>query len=80
MLGASLRESSLNELAQTWLRIARRKFQDADFEQNPMGKRLIEHGAVCYFNCARELQKAIQAGDTLPNLSPKVLTQDTERP
>lgn len=71
---------TLIELSDLWLKRARRALQDADFEQNPMGKRLIEHGTVCYFNCARELQKAIQTGELPPQLGFEVLAQETKRP
>lgn len=42
-----------------WERRARRKLIDAERETNPMGRRLIEHGAMCYFNCAQELKAAV---------------------
>jgi hypothetical protein len=48
-------------LIDEWEGYARRAFVNAERESDPMGKRLIEHGAMCYFNCAQELKKAVQA-------------------
>jgi hypothetical protein len=55
------RREKLMALAENWLRIARRKFVDAETESYPAGKRLIEHGALCYLNCAEELKAALHA-------------------
>ncbi len=46
-------------LIERWENIARRKFADGESESDPMGKRLIEHGAICYTNCALELRVCI---------------------
>jgi hypothetical protein len=59
------------ELADQWLKRARRKFHDAEGEQDVSGKRLIEHGAICYFNCSEELRKLadeLAASHTQPKL------------
>ncbi len=48
-------------LIDEWEGYARRAFVNAERESDPMGKRLIEHGAMCYFNCAQALKKASQA-------------------
>jgi hypothetical protein len=45
------------ELADIWIKRARRKFRDAEGERDMAGKKLIEHGATCYFNCSEELRK-----------------------
>ena len=50
---------SLIDLAVKWENVARRKWQDAEIETEPMGKKLIEHGAICYQNCARELREVL---------------------
>jgi len=71
---------TLMELSDQWMTQARIRFRDAALEQDPMGKRLIEHGATCYFNCARELQRAIQTGDVPPNFGLEILKKDTESP
>lgn len=49
-----------------WEHRARRKFIDAEKERDPMGRRLIEHGAMCYFNCAQELRAAAQGAASPP--------------
>lgn len=49
----------LQELVHQWERQARRKFADAARENDPIGKRLIEHGAMCYFNCSQDLKEAL---------------------
>lgn len=51
-------------LVSQWEDIARRKWIDSKTENDPMGKKLIEHGAFCYQNCARELREALT--DSLP--------------
>lgn len=51
----------LEALFVTWEKRARNKFRSAEREKDVMGKRLIEHGAMCYFNCAQELKEALAA-------------------
>ena len=48
-------------LVDLWEKRARRKWYDAKHEKNAMGKRLIEHGAECYQNCARELREVLSS-------------------
>jgi hypothetical protein len=72
--------NDLLKLSNNWMNISRRKFEDAGSEKDPMGKKLIEHGAIAYFNCARELQRAIQSGDVALNFDLEVLQQDTKSP
>lgn len=43
-------------LRRKWLLLAQSKMVSAKNEPNPIGRRLIEHGAMCYFNCAEELK------------------------
>ena len=52
-------DTGILTLASKWEDIARRKWTDAKIEKDPMGKRLIEHGANCYQNCALELREAL---------------------
>lgn len=47
-------------LIDNWEDKARRAFYDAESETNVMGKRLIEHGAMCLFNCALSLKEALK--------------------
>jgi hypothetical protein len=53
-------------LAEQWMTRASRKFRDAAGEQNADGKRLIEHGATCYFNCSEELRKLVDELQSSP--------------
>lgn len=58
----------LVRLSDCWNGRAAKKFMDAKGENDEMGRKLIEHGAMCYFNAARELEevlKQIQA-DAVP--------------
>lgn len=57
----------LTDLACHWENIARRKWIDSEAEDDPMGKRLIEHGAMCYQNCARELSEVLTSSLPLPS-------------
>ena len=54
-------------LALQWEALARNKFASAENEADPMGRRLIEHGAMCYFNCAEELRAAIPTSSLPPS-------------
>jgi hypothetical protein len=58
---------TLDELIANWEHHARRKWYDAEREKNPMGKKLIEHGAICYQNCARELSEALILVSPVPS-------------
>lgn len=51
---------------------ARRAWKRAETEKDPMGKRLIEHGAVCTQNCASELKEC------LASISPQPLNTQKE--
>lgn len=59
--GDAMETEGLNCLVAQWKHLAKCKFQSAQHEKDPMGKRLIEHGAICYLNCARELKEALAA-------------------
>jgi hypothetical protein len=59
-------QSILINLVNRWEDIARRKWTDSEVEDDPMGKKLIEHGALCYQNCARELKEALTSSLPLP--------------
>ena len=49
----------LIDLAKSWEQQSKIRFQNAEHEKNDMGKRLIEHGAVCYFNCSEQLKSLV---------------------
>lgn len=78
--------SQLAELIRKWGTSASKRFADAKFERDPMGKRLIEHGAVVLYNCCRDLEALLlaeqtgQAGNVLRDLSLEVLQQNTKGP
>jgi len=79
-MGSEKERQSLQQLANDWERIAASKFASADHEPDPMGKRLIEHGAICYWNCAQQLRKAIEAGDAAADFDLEKVQQNAERP
>ena len=51
----------LEALVEQWESRARRAFYDAEQERDPMGKMLMEHGAVCCINCAEDIKKVLKA-------------------
>ncbi len=60
-------------LIEKWENTARNKFRSSERKKDnpanrPTGKQFIEHGAICYTNCARELRAA------LVSVSPQVST------
>jgi len=54
-------KEELEKLVNDWEKWSRKKFKDAAHEEDPMGKRLIEHGAICYFNCAQDIKNLLTA-------------------
>ena len=54
------KSAALRALARTWTARARSRWVSARNERAPMGKLLIENGAMCYLNCAEELLKALR--------------------
>jgi len=74
----------LNELllniSNKWLHTAKCKFKSAEQEPDVMGKRLIEHGAKCYFNCAKELQLHAQSWEPTFNFLAEVIKQNSKCP
>lgn len=63
----------LRLLIKGWSSRARAKFQSAKMqpETDEFGRRFIEHGAVCYVNCARELEEFLETGKVLNRLALK---------
>lgn len=53
-------ESTVRALSDLWRRRATRAMECAAAQDpaDEFGRRFIEHGAMCYFNCARELMEA----------------------
>lgn len=56
-----LSHALLMRLIQSWEQSARSQFQCAQRTIDPMGKRLVEHGGMCYHNCAADLRRALGA-------------------
>lgn len=55
-LAPSANDDPLEKLAEQWELSARKQFECGERTGDPMGKRLVEHGAVVLFNCASELR------------------------
>jgi hypothetical protein len=55
---------ALRAIDQEWRRLARKKLAEAPLEPDPMGRNLIAHGGMCYFNCAQALRKAVPELET----------------
>ena len=81
--GPSERRELLLELQEKWRQRAAKAFADAKLEQDPMGKRLIEHGAVCHFNCMMDVRKMLGLGlpgEPAGNLPLEVVNENGEGP
>jgi|GEM_PF-5224884 len=59
MTAKSQQQARLEKLLEQWEHTARRRFDDIQFEKTEHGKELLRATAVCYFNCASELRKAL---------------------
>jgi hypothetical protein len=60
--------AALMSLVLEWERSARSQLRCAERTDDPMGKRLVQHGGMCYFNCAQALRQHLHAA--LPQPSP----------
>jgi|GEM_PF-3091990 len=67
--------AALDLLMKKWKHLVRRKFFDAEREQTLMGRRFIEHGAMCYFSCWQDLKEVLQP--STPVISPAPLEPQT---
>jgi hypothetical protein len=65
-----IQEDALIAIAERWEARARRKFADAERENDPMGRWLIEHGATCLVNCAIEIRAIQDASCLRPSTIP----------
>lgn len=76
--------AALVDLLHKWGNDAGRRMADAQHEKDPMGKRLIEHGAVCLFNCCLDVRHVLglgfPEGDVTSDLPPQVVDQDRKGP
>lgn len=71
----------LHQLMQAWALEAKRRLESGKLETDPMGRRLIEHGGVVYFNCLNELGELLHgAGNGLSGLRLENVSQDAEAP
>lgn len=52
-------KEKLKMLAEKWERISQRRLYDMQFEKAEYGKEMLRATAMCYFNCASELRKAL---------------------
>jgi hypothetical protein len=59
---------TLEELLATWKQRALGKFMTAASEKDAFGKRLLEHGATCYVNCALELEEVMRDAEIAKSL------------
>lgn len=48
-------------LVESWEITARHAFTDAEHEESPMGKKVIEMKAMNYFNCANQIRAYLDA-------------------
>lgn len=62
-----IERSALEALAANWANAASRALTDAKNESTEMGRRLVEHGGMCYFNCVQELRRVLDASGPLPS-------------
>lgn len=50
----------LQKLVAEWRRLARLRFECSDRTEDPMGKRVMDNSAFCYFNCSQELLDVLE--------------------
>jgi hypothetical protein len=67
-------------LVTEWEAVARSKFRCAEKEQHEFQRRFIEHGAICYANCAFQLRHLIEAGDSSLDLELQIVKKDSKSP
>jgi hypothetical protein len=63
-------------VVEEWKRRGRRLFDDGKLQRDEYGRRFVEFGAVCYYNCITELEAALQI---LPTPAPSA-TRTTGAP
>ncbi len=54
-------EHQLLSLVEKWETSARFAFLSAEKQEDEFGKRFVEHGAMCYTNCATDLKEALSS-------------------
>jgi len=73
--GTDAQRAQLMRLVLEWEQSARSQFQCGERTTDPMGKRLVEHGAVCYFNCAQALRTHLASDHPNKVVEPPPLTE-----
>jgi len=73
-------EQQLVLAARQWLRWAANAFRTAPFEETEFGQRFIRHGGTCYYNCARDIERLLQAWNPSGDLHLQVFKENPERP
>lgn len=73
-------DEAVEQLRQSWMQEASRRFLNAEQESSEIGKRVLEHGAVCYFNCARELNHVLKPGQVTLDLHLENLREQAKGP
>lgn len=59
--------AALMALVLKWQQSASSQLQCAERTKDPMGKRLVQHGGMCYFNCAQALMAWLDASSLRPS-------------
>lgn len=59
--------AALMALILEWEQSARSQLQCAERTKDPMGRRLVQHGGMCYFNCAQALRRHLDAAAFQPS-------------
>ncbi len=75
-----MKDKALQDLCNTWAQRAQAKFASAELEKDEVGRRLIEHGATCYANCALELRELLQTRNMPTDLQLEKVQENTKSP
>lgn len=59
--------AALMALVLEWEQSARSHLQCAERTKDPIGKRLVQHGGMCYFNCAQAIRRHLNAAAPRPS-------------
>lgn len=76
------RDLALAALLGQWDQQIKKRMASAAQEDTQYGRRFIEYGAVCIYNCAMELRQALEghAGQAASDLGLEVVQQHAEGP
>lgn len=60
--------AQLEQIAEQMAKWGRAAFRNAEYEpKGSFGRRFIEHGAMCYFNCWSQLRQFLDTSSPLPS-------------